>query len=87
LLAAIGVTTAIQVINGNVIEPKIMGDPADLHPVSVLLALMFWGMMWDIVGMFLATPTTAAIRIAMDKFEPTRPIGNLLAGRWSESPA
>lgn len=84
MIAAIGVTSAIQVISGNVIEPKMMGDAADLHPVSVLLALMFWGMMWGIVGMFLATPITAAIRIVMDKFEPTRPIGNLLAGRWTE---
>ena len=83
MLAAIGVTSAVQVISGNVIEPKMMGDAADLHPVSVLLALMFWGMMWGIVGMFLATPITAAIRIVMDKFEPTQPIGNLLAGRWS----
>jgi AI-2 transport protein TqsA len=87
MLAAIGVTSAIQVISGNVIEPKMMGDAADLHPVSVLLALMFWGMMWGIVGMFLATPITAAVRIVMDKFEPTRPIGNLLAGRWTESTA
>ncbi len=84
MVSAISVTSAIQVISGNVIEPKMMGNAADLHPVSVLLALMFWGMMWGIVGTFLATPITAAIRIVMDKFEPTRPVGNLLAGRWSE---
>lgn len=87
MTSAIAVTSAIQVISGNVIEPKMMGNAADLHPVSVLLALMFWGMMWGIVGMFLATPITAAIRIVMDKFEPTRPMGNLLAGRWTESTA
>jgi len=35
------VTSGIQVVSGNVVEPRIMGRSFDLHPVVVLLALMF----------------------------------------------
>lgn len=43
MIAAIGTTSAIQVLSGNVVEPNLMGQSSDLHPVVILLALMFWG--------------------------------------------
>lgn len=82
MLSVIAATSTIQVISGNVIEPKLMGNSSDLHPVTILLGLMFWGMMWGIIGMFLATPITAAIKIVLGRFEPTRQIANIMAGRW-----
>lgn len=80
--SVIVVTFGIQFVSGNVIEPQLMGDQSDLHPIVVLLALMFWGMLWGMVGMFLATPITAAIRIGLAQFEMTRPVAELMAGRW-----
>ena len=82
MVSAIATTCAIQFISGSVVEPKLMGDSSDLHPVTILLALMFWGTMWGIIGMFLATPITAAIKIVLQKFEPTRQVANVMAGRW-----
>jgi AI-2 transport protein TqsA len=70
---------------GNVIEPKLMGKGLNLHPVTILLALSFWGLLWGIAGMFLAAPMTAVIRIVMMQFDTLRPVGKLLAGelpRW-----
>lgn len=84
MIAAVGSTCGIQLISGNIVEPRIMGQSSDLHPVVILLALMFWGMMWGITGMFLATPITAAIRIVLQGIEPAKPIADLLAGRWGE---
>jgi AI-2 transport protein TqsA len=81
MVAAIGVASAIQLISGNLIEPKMMGDASDLHPVTVLLALMFWGMMWGVIGMFLATPITAALKIMLQRIDQTRPVADLMAGR------
>jgi AI-2 transport protein TqsA len=72
-------------VMGNVIEPKLMGEGLNLHPVTVLLALSFWGLLWGIVGMFLAAPITAAIRIVLMQFDTLRPIGNLLAGDFSKN--
>ncbi len=71
----------IQMVLGNVIEPKVMGEGLNLHPVTILLALSFWGLIWGVVGMLLATPMTAVVRIVLMQFETLRPIGNLLAGQ------
>ncbi|MCA9040206.1 MAG: AI-2E family transporter [Planctomycetaceae bacterium] len=84
MIAAIISITVIQLISGNVVEPKIMGSSSDLHPVVILLALMFWGMMWGITGMFLATPITAGLKIVFESFESTKPIAAVFAGRWNE---
>ncbi|WP_237226013.1 AI-2E family transporter [Rubinisphaera sp. JC750] len=83
IVAVIGSISAIQFVSGNIIEPKLMGDSTDLHPIVILLALMFWGMLWGIVGMFLATPITAGLKLVLDQFQATRPLGSLLAGRWT----
>ncbi|TWT79450.1 AI-2 transport protein TqsA [Planctomycetes bacterium CA13] len=85
MFAAIGTTSAIQILSGNLIEPKLMGKSSDLHPVVILFALMFWGMMWGITGMFLATPITAGIKIALESFQATKPISSMLAGRWGDT--
>ncbi len=37
-----------QVI-GNIIEPKIFGDAFGLHPITIILSLIFWGMIWGII--------------------------------------
>jgi len=84
VLLVVAVPGAIQMIMGNVIEPKLMGEGLNLHPVTVLLALSFWGLLWGIVGMFLAAPITAAVRIVFLQFDTLRPIGNLLAGDFSK---
>ena len=78
---AIAIPGAIQFAVGNVIEPKIMGDELDLHPVTILLALMIWGALWGIVGMLLAVPITAVMKILMERGELTRPVADLFAGR------
>jgi len=85
MVSAIVITSGIQFLSGNVIEPRLMGKSSDLHPIVVLLALMFWGMMWGIVGMFLATPITAGIRIGLSQFEVTEPFAEILAGRLPKS--
>jgi len=85
-MAAVMVTaSAIQLISGNVIEPKLMGDSSDLHPVTILLALMFWGIMWGTIGMFLATPITAGIKLVLQRLDATRPLADLMAGRLASS--
>ena len=78
---AIAIPGTIQFAIGNVIEPKIMGDTLDLHPIVILIMLIFWGILWGIPGMLLATPITAVLKILFGKLEQTRPLAQLLAGR------
>jgi AI-2 transport protein TqsA len=81
---AIAIPGAIQLTIGNIIEPKIMGESLDLHPVAILLNLIIWGMLWGIVGMLLSTPILAVMKILFEKFDGTRPLAALLAGRIGE---
>ncbi|PQO47091.1 AI-2E family transporter [Blastopirellula marina] len=81
MVLAITLSSAVQIISGNVVEPRMMGDSFDVHPIAILLALMFWGLIWGIVGMFLAVPMTAIMKILFAKFEMTKPLADLLAGR------
>lgn len=78
---AIGVPAAIQVTFGNFVEPKVMGESLELHPAVILISLVIWGMLWGIVGMFLAAPMTATIKLILERMEHTRPIADLLGGR------
>ncbi|MBN1475553.1 AI-2E family transporter [Candidatus Sumerlaeota bacterium] len=78
---AIALPGAVQFLIGNIIEPKVMGDSLDLHPVTILLALMLWGILWGIVGMLLAVPIAAVMKILFQRLEVTRPIAQLMAGR------
>jgi AI-2 transport protein TqsA len=78
---AIVVPAVVQLLLGNIVEPRIIGGSLDLHPVVILLALILWGMLWGIIGMFLATPLTAIMKILCEKLELTAPVAELLAGR------
>jgi AI-2 transport protein TqsA len=81
LVIALG---AVQVVIGNIIQPRLMGKGLDLHPVTIILCLGFWGLVWGILGMLLSAPLTATLRLILDQFETTRPAANLLAGRFGE---
>ncbi len=73
----------VQFFIGNVAEPKLLGDSMDLHPVTILLFLMFWGLVWGVPGMFLAVPFTAILRIVLGRIESTKVFAELMAGRMA----
>ena len=64
---------------GQVIEPKLMGNRLAIKPVAVLFGLIFWGMLWGIPGMFLATPLMVLLRILASHFNFSRSFERLLA--------
>jgi len=72
---------SVQVVLGNVIEPRMTGESLNLHPITVLLSLIFWGMLWGMAGMVLAAPITAVLAIILDRLDQTRPIAQLMAGK------
>ncbi len=84
IAAVVGIPAAIHAIIGSVVAPRLMADGLDLHPVTVLLALAFWGLLWGIVGLVLAVPIVAMLRIVLSEFVTTRPIAEVLSGRLPE---
>lgn len=63
---------AVQLLVGNVLEPKIMGRTLNLSPLGVLLALTFWGVIWGVLGMILSVPITSVMVITCARFEQTK---------------
>lgn len=77
-LLAFGGPGAVQVLMGNLVEPRWMGRSLDLHPVVVLLSLIFWGTLWGPIGMLLSVPITSVIKTLLERSELTRPVADLL---------
>jgi AI-2 transport protein TqsA len=80
IVLVIAIPATIQMTIGNFIEPKLMGEGLELHPIVVLLSLAFWGLLWGIIGMVLAVPITAVVRIVLLRFQVTEMFGKLLGG-------
>lgn len=60
VLAVLVVFTVVQMIEGYVLTPKIMGEQTGLHPMAIMVAIFFWGSALNgIMGMLLAIPLTA----------------------------
>ncbi|NQV73144.1 AI-2E family transporter [bacterium] len=70
----------IQMIMGNVIEPRIMGYSLNLSPLLILVSLIFWGWLWGVWGMVLAVPLTSTIKIVFENLESTRRFARLMNG-------
>lgn len=52
-----------QIIEGNILSPKLLGDSVGLHPLWILFALMAGGSLFGILGMLLAVPVAAVIGV------------------------
>lgn len=70
----------IQVVIGNFIDPRVMGNSVNLSPLVIILSLAFWGAIWGIPGMFLSVPIMVIIVIAFSKMPRFRPLAIILSG-------
>ncbi len=69
---------AINMIIGNAVEPKLMGDQLGLSPLVVFLSLVFWGWVWGPVGMLLSVPLTMIVKILFEQSDDGRWVAVLL---------
>lgn len=75
-LIAIAITVVgVHLFALNVLYPKFIGKRLQLNPLAVTLALLFWGWLWGAMGLILAIPLTAAMKIIFDHVEELRPWG------------
>jgi predicted PurR-regulated permease PerM len=75
-----------QFVIGNFIQPRMTGESLNLSAVVVLLALAIFGLMWGIVGAFLAAPLTIMLMIVLAQFPSTRWIAVLLSADGKPTP-
>jgi predicted PurR-regulated permease PerM len=73
LVVVIFTVVALHLFALNVLYPKFLGSRLKLNPLAVTIALLFWGFTWGAVGLVLAVPMTAAMKIIFDHVEPLKP--------------
>jgi len=78
LVVVIGVIST-QMVVGNFIEPRLMGNTLNLSPLVILLSLALWGSIWGIPGAILCVPITVVMGIIFSNFSATRPFAVLLS--------
>ena len=71
----------INMILGSILDPKIMGDRLGLSPLVVLVSLLLWGWLWGFVGLIIAVPMMAIIKIVCENIPVLEPISVLLGSR------
>jgi predicted PurR-regulated permease PerM len=71
-LLVIVLLTILQQIDGNIIGPKLMGDALDLNPIVVFIAITVGGAYWGVLGMFLAIPVVALLKIILYEWMEAR---------------
>ena len=58
----------IQTLDGNVINPRLLSQNIDVHPLVVLISLMIGGSVGGFLGIFLAEPIASLIKMELDRF-------------------
>jgi predicted PurR-regulated permease PerM len=74
-----GVLTGIHVFALNLIAPQLVGRRLRLNAVAITVSLLFWGWVWGGMGLLLAIPITATLRVICDHTESMKPIGRWLS--------
>lgn len=73
--------SGVQFLEGNVLTPFIVGSRVKLHPLAVMVAFLFWGVLWGVPGAILAVPLTATVKVVAERFERFAPWAALLGDR------
>lgn len=77
-IGVVVVVTAAHLVAMNVLYPKFLGPRVQLNPLAVTASLLIWSVIWGAIGLLLAVPITAAMKIVFDHVEPLKPYGDWL---------
>ena len=78
-LVIFAIATCIQFLNGNVIDPMLMGRALRLSSFGIILSLAFWGAVWGVPGMFLSVPIMVMLLVVCSHVPQLRPFAILLS--------
>ena len=76
-----GSFVALNLIQGNLIGPMVMGHRLSLNPVAIFIGVAFWWEIWGIAGAFIAVPMLASLKIVCDHIEWLSGVGEFLGQR------
>jgi predicted PurR-regulated permease PerM len=78
--------TAVVTVEGYLIVPVVMGRSMDLNATTVMLACLFWDLVWGTPGLFLAMPLMAAVKAICEHVPGWKPWANLMAASEKDVP-
>jgi predicted PurR-regulated permease PerM len=77
-LGIAGALLVLHIVALNLLVPALVGRRVQLSALAVTIALLFWGWLWGAIGLILAIPITATIKVVCDHVEDWQPIGRWL---------
>jgi predicted PurR-regulated permease PerM len=79
VLAVAASYLALATLEGQVVQPLLVGQRLELNPIIVFLALWFGGWLWGIAGIVLAVPTLVALKVVAEHSERGAPVVEFLS--------
>ena len=78
ILGVIGVNAFVQLVDNNILIPKIVGSKVKMNALASIVAVIIGGHLAGVAGMFLAIPVIAILKVIFDRIDNLKPIGFLL---------
>jgi predicted PurR-regulated permease PerM len=73
------VLTVLHIVTANLLIPALVGWRVRLNALALTISLLFWGWMWGAMGLILAIPITAVLKVVCDHVEGLQPVGRWLS--------
>ncbi len=75
MLIVVATVLGLHLVAFNILYPRFLGKRLQLNPLAVTMGLLVWGAMWGAMGLVLAIPITAALRIIFAHVGSLKPYG------------
>jgi predicted PurR-regulated permease PerM len=72
------VYSLLQFLEGNILTPLVVGGRVRLFPLTVMVAFIFWGLLWGVAGAILAVPLTSTIKVVCENVRGWEGVARLL---------
>jgi predicted PurR-regulated permease PerM len=71
-------TMSINLLEGNLVTPHLIGKHLPLNPVAIFISLLYWGWVWGPLGTLLAVPITVMLQVIFSRIDSLRPVAVML---------
>ncbi len=85
-LLVLAIYIFIQFIDNNILVPRIVASKVKINALVSIIAVLAYGALWGIPGMFLSIPLTAIFKLIFDRIDSLKPWGYLLGDTLPELP-
>jgi AI-2E family transporter len=69
----------LHVVSANLLIPKFIATRVSIGPVAATVGMLFWGWLWGVMGLLLAVPLTAFVKLVVDLHPSLGHLSNMLA--------